>query len=190
MHSCIPHLSAGVNRQILSALTCSVCWECGPRLQVDSTCIVESASNGFTVTFHPDHLLFLKAILCEWGSINAVVQGIVFVACSDVWIGIVGIGPKAPVKRERWWNPPPMEWNWSPPLNPVMLCTNFTSQGRTCGERAILFDKVHSLTLLTLRAALAEFRKLYKMWRSHFKVWLIWFIVSEGFEYCCFLSQQ
>lgn len=40
MHGYIPRLSAGVTRQILSALTCSVCGECRPRLQVDSARIV------------------------------------------------------------------------------------------------------------------------------------------------------
>lgn len=34
-----------------------------------------------------------------------------------------------------------------------MFCPNLTPQGRTCGERAILSHKVHSLTLPTLRAA-------------------------------------
>lgn len=52
MHSCIPRLWAGVNRQILSALTCSVCWECGPRLQVAPAHIV-------TLTSRADHLLYL-----------------------------------------------------------------------------------------------------------------------------------
>lgn len=40
MRGYIPRLTAGVNRQILSALTCSVCGACRPRLQVDSACIV------------------------------------------------------------------------------------------------------------------------------------------------------